>query len=46
MNSGCTANLLSCQLFDTVSAKDKASLEPQQGEPGAFADVYSFLWYS
>jgi len=28
LDSGCTTNLLSCQLFDTLSARDKALLEP------------------
>jgi len=38
LHSGCTMNLLSRQLFDTLSARDKAKLEPNDKEHGTLAD--------
>jgi len=46
LNSGCTTNLLSCQLFDTLSAKDKAGLELYQGKHGTLADGSCIPFYS
>jgi len=38
LDTGCTTNLLSQRLFDTLSARNRASLEPYNGEPGTLAD--------
>jgi len=37
MDSGCTTNLLSRQLFDILSAKNKAGLEPYDRKHGTLA---------
>jgi len=38
LDSGCTTNLLSRQLFETLSARDKAGLEPYDREHGMLTD--------
>jgi len=38
LDTGCTTNLLSRRLFDTLSARDRASLEPYDVEYGTLAD--------
>jgi len=38
LDTGCTTNLLSWRLFDTLSARDRASLEPYDGEHVTLAD--------
>jgi len=38
LDSGCTTNLISRQLFDTLSAKVRCELEPYDGEYGTLAD--------
>jgi len=42
LDSGCTTNLLSRRVFDTLSTGDKAGLEPYQGEHGTLADGSAF----
>jgi len=37
LDTGCTTNLLIRGLFDTLSARDTASLEPYEGEHGTLA---------
>jgi len=36
LNTECTTNLLSWHLFDTLSARDWANLEPYEEEHGTF----------
>jgi len=36
--TGCTTNLLSRRLFDTLGAQERASLEPYEGAHGTLAD--------
>jgi len=38
LDTGCTTNLLSRRLFDTLSARDRANLKPYEGEHGMLAD--------
>jgi len=38
LNTGCTTNLLSRRLFDTLGARERASLEPYEGAHGTLAD--------
>jgi len=38
LDSGCTTNLISRQLFDTLSTKVRSKLEPYDGEYGTLAD--------
>jgi len=38
LDTGCTTNLLSRQLFDTLDARERASLEPYEGAHGTLAD--------
>jgi len=38
LDTGCTTNLLSRRLFDTLSARDRVSLEPYEGEHGTLVD--------
>jgi len=38
LDTGCTTNLLSRHLFDTLSAKDRANLEPYEEGHGTLAD--------
>jgi len=45
LDTGCTPNLLSQRLFDTLSARDRASLEPYEGEHGTLADGSCILFY-
>jgi len=45
LDSGCTMNLLSRQLFDTFSAKVKSDLEPYDGEYGTVADGSCIPFY-
>jgi len=42
-DSGCTTNLLSCQFFDTLSAKVRSGLEPYKGDDCTLADGRAFL---
>jgi len=43
LDTGCTTNLLS--LFDTLSAKDRANLEPYEGQHGLLADGSCIPFY-
>jgi len=45
LNSGCTTNLISRQLFDTLSAKVRNELEPYDGEYGTLADGSCIPFY-
>jgi len=45
LDSGCTANLLSRRVFDTLSTRDKAGLEPYTGEHGILADGSCIPFY-
>jgi len=45
LDTGCTPNLLSRHLFDTLSARDRASLEPYEGEHGTLADRSCIPFY-
>jgi len=45
LDTGCTTNLLSRHLFDTLSAKDRANLEPYNGEHGTLAGGSCILFY-
>jgi len=38
LNSGCTTNLLSRRVFNTLPLKERKELAPYTGEPGTFAD--------
>jgi len=37
LDTGCTTNLLSRRLFDTLNARDRANLEPYEGEQSTLA---------
>lgn len=45
LDTGCTTNLLSRCLFDTLIARDRANLEPYEGEHGTFADGSCIPFY-
>jgi len=45
LDSGCTMNLISCQLFDTLSAKLRGEMEPYDGEYGTLADRSCIPFY-
>jgi len=45
LDTGCTTNLLSWHLFDALSARDRASLEPYEGEHGTLADGLCIPFY-
>jgi len=45
LDSCCTTNLLSRQLFETLSAKVKSDLEPYDGEYGTLADGSCISFY-
>jgi len=45
LDTGCKTNLLSRRLFHTLSARDRASLEPYDGEHGTLADGSCILFY-
>jgi len=45
LNSGCTTNLLSRRLFDTLSTRDRASLELYQGENDTLVNGSCILFY-
>jgi len=45
LDTGYTTNLLSRRLFDTLSARDRASLEPYDGEQGTLADGSCIPFY-
>jgi len=45
LGTGCTTNLLSRRLFDTLSARDRASLKPYEGEHGTLADGWCIPFY-
>jgi len=45
LDSGCTTNLISCQLFNTLSAKVRSELEPYDGEYGTLADRWCIPFY-
>jgi len=45
LDTGCTTNLLSQRPFDTLSARDRASLEPYEGEHGTLADGSCIPFY-
>jgi len=44
-DTGCTTNPLSRRLFDTLSARDRARLEPYEGEHGTLADGSCIPFY-
>jgi len=37
LNTGCTTNLLSLRLFDTLNARDRANLQPYEGKHDTLA---------
>jgi len=45
LGTGCTTNLLSRRLFDTLSVGDRANLEPYEGEHGTLADRSCIPFY-
>jgi len=45
LDTGCTTNLLSRRLFDTLSARERASLEPYEGKHGTLADGLCIPFY-
>jgi len=45
LDTGCTTILLSRRLFDTLSAKDRANLEPYEGEHGTLVDGSCIPFY-
>jgi len=45
LDTGCTTNLLSRHLFNTHSVRDRASLEPYEGEHGTLADGSCIPFY-
>jgi len=45
LDSGCTTNLISRQLFDTLSTKVRNELEPYDGEYGTLADWLCIPFY-
>jgi len=45
LDTGCTTNLLIRRLFDTLSARDRASPEPYEGEHGTLADESCIPFY-
>ena len=45
LDSGCTMNLISRQLFDTLSAKVRSEMEPYNGEYGTLADGSCIPFY-
>jgi len=45
LDTGCTTNLLSRRLFDTLSARDRASLEPYERDHGTLADGSCIPFY-
>jgi len=46
LDTGCTTNLLSRRLFDTLGARERASLEPYDGAHGTLADRSGIPFYS
>jgi len=44
LDTGCTTNLLSRRLFDTLGAREQASLEPYEGAHGTLADGSCILF--
>ena len=45
LDTGCTTNLLSRRLFDTLGAQERASLEPYEGAHGTLADGSCIPFY-
>jgi len=45
LDTGCTTNLLSRRLFDTLGARERASLEPYEGAHGTLADGSCIPFY-
>jgi len=45
LDSGCTTNLLSQRVFDTLPLKEKRELAPYTGEPGTLADGSRIPFY-
>jgi len=45
LDTGCTTNLLTRRLFDTLSARDRANLEPYEREHGMLADRLCIPFY-
>jgi len=45
LDSGCTTNLLSRQVFDTLLLKERRELAPYTGEPGTLADESRIPFY-
>jgi len=45
LDTGCTKNLLSRRLFDTLSARDRANLELYEGEHSTLADELCIPFY-
>jgi len=45
LDSGCTTNLISRQLFDTLSARVRSEMEPYDGEYGTLADGLCIPFY-
>jgi len=45
LDTGCTTNLLSRRLFDTLGARERVSLEPYEGAHGTLADGSCIPFY-
>jgi len=45
LDTGCTTNLLSRCLFDALSARDRASLKPYEGEHGTLVNGLCISFY-
>jgi len=45
LDSGCTTNLLSRRVFDTLPSKEEGALTPYTGEPGTLADGSPIPFY-
>jgi len=45
LDTGCTTNLLSRRLFDTLGGRERASLEPYEGAHGTLADGSCIPFY-
>jgi len=45
-DTGCTTNLFSLRLFDTLSARYRANLESYEAKPSTLADESCILLYS
>jgi len=46
LDTGCTTNLLSRHLFDTLNTREQTSIEPYEGAQGMLADGSCIPYYS